>query len=610
MEEHVGRWWHNALDHLTQASNQAFAVHLPDVQSSIGMMFRAAGGDATLRIACASDQAVGGVRAWIARLAGSGERAELPALDSEVVALPSTVSVFANLDLNRDLFIWLAILAAHYRHTGNWVGDNLAATEAALSSFPGFRHRYLCLRDAHLAQRPDTTVNKTKSDSAENYVQAALQGKHVSASDRCQPADVMPVWLWMTVAQKFASSTSSCARPKPAAVGRPPSPKDDGRRRRTQAAPDSDARNAMVLPFRGESIMSWSEMVRMDRATDDEDDGSAVTAANDMDKLSVTQDGETLASRVKFDLDLPSASHDEEPLGPGQKFPEWDYKRGVLQPDHCVVQELVGRSDSQYIPLPALRRMAKSMSRRLEVLRDAPRMQHGQEQGDDIDLDAWVRLRAEEGDSRVWRSDTPAVYSRRINGDRSLATLLLADLSLSTDAYANDQMRVIDVIRDAMYAFGEALNAVGDPFAMWGFSSVRRHQVRLQYLKGFDEPWANASRNRVGAVRPGFYTRMGAAIRHATLQLGKRSERRRLLMLLTDGKPNDLDQYEGRYGLEDTKRAIHEARLVGLVPFCVTIDEAAHDYLPMLFGRQGYVWVHRPQDLALKLTQAWRSIAK
>jgi nitric oxide reductase NorD protein len=111
-------------------------------------------------------------------------------------------------------------------------------------------------------------------------------------------------------------------------------------------------------------------------------------------------------------------------------------------------------------------------------------------------------------------------------------------------------------------------------------------------------------------VRPGFYTRMGAAIRHATLQLGKRSERRRLLMLLTDGKPNDLDQYEGRYGLEDTKRAIHEARLVGLVPFCVTIDEAAHDYLPMLFGRQGYVWVHRPQDLALKLTQAWRSIAK
>ena len=610
MEEHVGRWWHTALDHLTQASNKAFAVHLSDVQGSIGTMFRAAGGDAALRIASASEQAIGGPRAWMARLAGSGERAELPVLDSEVVALPSTVSVFADLALNRDLFVWLAMLAAHYRHTGDWVADNMAASANALVTFPGFRQRYLGLRDAHLAQRPDTTRMKPKLNAAEQRVQAALLGEPTSTATPVQAADVTPVWLWMTVGDRLQPGTGSGASPKPTEGGKPPSPKDDGRRRRTQAAPDSDAHNAMVLPFRGESLMSWSEMVRMDRATDDEDDGSAVTAANDMDKLSVTQDGETLASRIKFDLDLPSASHDEEPLGPGQRFPEWDYKRGALQPEYCVVQELMGRSDSQYTPSPALRRMAKHMSRRLEVLRDAPRMQHGQEQGDDIDLDAWVRLRAEEGDLRTWRSDTPAVYSRRINGERSLATLLLADLSLSTDAYANDQMRVIDVIRDAMYAFGEALSAVGDPFAMWGFSSVRRHQVRLQHLKGFDEAWGDTTRNRVGAVRPGFYTRMGAAIRHATMQLSQRSERRRLLMLLTDGKPNDLDQYEGRYGLEDTKRAIHEARQAGLVPFCVTIDEAAHDYLPLLFGRQGYVWVHRPQDLALRLTQAWRTIAR
>ena len=573
-------------------------------------MFRAAGGDATLRIGAASDQAVGGARTWIARLAGNGERADLPVLDGEVVALPKSVSVFPDSDLNRDLFIWLALLAAHYQHKGDWLADNLCATAKALAAFPGFQTRYRALRDAHLAQRPQGASLTSKAHVAESRVQAALRGEHLMAATPVQAADVWPVWLWMTVGQEPATGGNRSLDLKATNASKPPRPKDDGRRRRTQTAPDSDARNAMVLPFRGESLMSWSEMVRMDRATDDEDDGSAVTAANDMDKLSVAPDGETLASRVKFDLDLPSASHDEEPLGPGQKFPEWDYKRGVLQADHCVVQELMGRGDSQYTPSPALRRMAKSMSRRLELLRDAPRMQHGQEQGDDIDLDAWVRLRAEEGDSRTWCSDTPAVYSRRINGERSLATLLLADLSLSTDAYANDHMRVIDVIRDAMYAFGEALSAVGDPFAIWGFSSVRRHQVRLQHLKGFDEPWGEASRNRVGAVRPGFYTRMGAGIRHATMQLGKRSERRRLLMLLTDGKPNDLDQYEGRYGLEDTKRAIHEARQVGLVPFCVTIDEAAHDYLPMLFGRQGYVWVHRPQDLALRLTQAWRAIAK
>jgi nitric oxide reductase NorD protein len=186
----------------------------------------------------------------------------------------------------------------------------------------------------------------------------------------------------------------------------------------------------------------------------------------------------------------------------------------------------------------------------------------------------------------------------------------LADLSLSTDAYATPQAKVIDVIRDALFVFGEALHAVGDPFAVWGFSSVRRQHVRLQHLKSFDEPWNDASRARVGAIKPGYYTRMGAGIRHATLQLAGRPERRRLLMLLTDGKPNDLDVYEGRYGLEDTRQAIHEAHAAGLSPFCVTIDEKAHDYLPLLFGEQGYAMVHRPQDLIKQLTQAWATLSR
>jgi len=94
------------------------------------------------------------------------------------------------------------------------------------------------------------------------------------------------------------------------------------------------------------------------------------------------------------------------------------------------------------------------------------------------------------------------------------------------------------------------------------------------------------------------------------LQLAERPERRRLLMLLTDGKPNDLDEYEGRYGIEDTRHAIHEAHAAGLSPFCVTIDEKAHDYLPYLFGREGYALVLRPNDLVNRLTQAWANLAR
>jgi nitric oxide reductase NorD protein len=103
---------------------------------------------------------------------------------------------------------------------------------------------------------------------------------------------------------------------------------------------------------------------------------------------------------------------------------------------------------------------------------------------------------------------------------------------------------------------------------------------------------------------------MGAAIRHATERLAARPERQRLLLILTDGKPNDLDVYEGRYGLEDTRHAVQAARAAGLTPFAVTIDELAHDYLPLLFGRQGYALVHRPQDLVQRLAGLYATLTR
>jgi nitric oxide reductase NorD protein len=132
---------------------------------------------------------------------------------------------------------------------------------------------------------------------------------------------------------------------------------------------------------------------------------------------------------------------------------------------------------------------------------------------------------------------------------------------------------------------------------LYGFSSVRRENVRFHLLKGFDEKFEANIRGRISQIKPGYYTRMGAAIRHASALLQKQKTGRKLLLILTDGKPNDLDQYEGRYGIEDTRVAIHEARAAGLIPFCVTIDERAGDYLPHLFGRGHYVLVRNAADL-------------
>lgn len=609
MEELVGRWWHNAVTRLAQRGNPDAVVHLKEIQKSIGVLFRAAGGSATLRLAPASEQRSGGARNWLQKVAGTGGRADTTRLEPDVLALPASLSVFDDRDLNRDLYLWLAIQSACFEHTGNWVADNCSASLRGLQHFPGFMPRYQQLLKAHLSQRTHPSRLRGTAALAETAIQAALQGTDLTAG-KFEASEVSPVWIWIGAGDTLACNMTRNAGTEDVSNPTRTNSVEDKQRRRTQRTQEGQERNAMVLPFRGEALMSWNELVRVNRSTDDEDDGNAVSAANDMDKLSLAPDGQTLASRVKFDLDLPSASADDLPLGPGIRLPEWDYRRGVLQQDHCAVQVMETRKGAPFIPSSTLRLTARRVSRRLETLRDAPRPQHGQDSGDSIDIDAWVRFSADQTGHGVMHSDTPPVYTRHAKSERSLATLLLADLSLSTDAYATPNAKVIDVIRDALFVFGEALNSVGDPFSMWGFSSVRRHHVRLQHLKSFDETWSETTRARVGAIRPGYYTRMGAAIRHATLQLSVRPERRRLLMLLTDGKPNDLDIYEGRYGIEDTRQAIHEAHAAGLSPFCVTIDEAGHDYLPLLFGQRGYALVHRPEDLVNRLTQAWATLAR
>ena len=369
--------------------------------------------------------------------------------------------------------------------------------------------------------------------------------------------------------------------------------------------------------FRAESILSWSEFVRVNRTSDDEDNQDYSEVADDMEQLAIAQrkPGETLAARIKFDLDLPSASADDMPVGEGEPLPEWDYQQQRLVPDRCRAQRLrhqpaahdaaeSGAPDDAAALARRLRTTSRQVRRRFEVLRAAPRWQHALTQGDELDLDAWVRHQVDRRDTRHPHGESPPIFSRRVRSERSLSTLMLADLSLSTDAYATQTARVIDLVRDSLFVFGNALDAVGDPFEMLGFSSVRR-AVRMHELKRFGEPWNDAARQRVAAIKPGFYTRMGAAIRYGTRRLGERPERQRLMLILSDGKPNDLDHYEGRHGLEDTRHAVQAARAAGLVPFCVTIDQEAHSYLPRLFGSQGFALVHRPEQLAGALTQVY-----
>ena len=170
-------------------------------------------------------------------------------------------------------------------------------------------------------------------------------------------------------------------------------------------------------------------------------------------------------------------------------------------------------------------------------------------------MDALVRSRVDlatsgTGSDRIWLDACSQA--------RDLATLLLVDVSLSTDAWI-DGRRVLDVEKEALTA-GLRARACGDAFAIHTFSSRTRREVKVEAVKSFEERIGEPVRKRIAALRPGQYTRIGAALRHATSLLSQRPERHRLLLLLSDGKPNDLDHYEGRHGIEDTRKAVLEAR--------------------------------------------------
>lgn len=604
MEEWIGERWHRLITRAADASFATQAVALPAMERSVGLLFRAAGGPAGVRVVPAAQARIGGPRSWLQRIAGSGLRTAVTRLDGETLALPPVIAVFDDAGLNRDLYLWLAALAAVHVPGADWVAGNREATALALQRCPGLAPRWQRLLQAHLEQRPCPADLKGPAAVAEASVQSALRGD-AHAATSVLPTDVAPVWLWLEALPPAAHSARESADESAHRAG--PAARSETRRR-TQHAKPQNGRAPMLLPSRTESLMTWSEHVPLDRASDDEDDGQATAAADDMEQLTVSRDGAAPASRVKFDLDLPSASADDLPLGPGLSLPEWDWKQQRLRPGHCRVITLMAHPGVPFVPPPALRATARRMRRRLEVLRAAPRWQRACADGDAIDLDAWVRhSAAAHGHATL---GDPPVFARRVRGERSLATLLLADLSLSTDAYVNNDQRVIDVIRDALFVFGEALHGTGDAFAMQGFSSVRRSHVRMQHLKGFEDAWNGAAQARVGAIKPGYYTRMGAALRMATRALAERTERQRLLLILTDGKPNDIDVYEGRWGLEDTRHAVQEARDAGLLPFCLSIDEEAHAYLPHLFGRQGWAHVQRPAELPARLASVYARLTR
>lgn len=626
-EETVGAWWHRIIgDVSSYRRHPEAAVSLESVRQRLGVIFRALGGAGAVRIVAGSGMD-SGHRLSLRQKVGLGrETMERPILDVSTLRLPARIDVFSHVADNAALYEWLAAwfaCAVPHRHDPDPLRADMfrihaaaATTRAALEAWPGLRPLHRRLAGAALAARPKRYLPRVEAavetlietliadpDAAPRILESRDFAALVAGRAPRRYRNFLPVPLWGEVmADDVKPNGEEAEEP-----GGDSAPVDKRRRRASRRSSDESERGDPLILHRFETIFSLSEMVNVNRKVEDDDEDSARQAAQELPDLTIGANEKRAATRLKLDLDLAPPEAEDEPVVGEFIYPEWDWRRGALRPDYCrVFAAPASEEGEEWRPDAAMQRRIHQVRRQFEALRPKREIVHGEPDGDDLDLSALVRDIA---DRRAGGPGTERVFLSARMRHRDLSVAVLMDVSLSTDSWLQDR-RVLDVEKSALLALTHGLTACGDEHAIYTFTSRRRHRVDVTTVKDFDEALSPRVIRRIEALKPGEYTRIGAAVRHVTTLLEPRPHRHRLLLILTDGKPNDIDHYEGRFGIEDTRMAIRAARDAGIRVFGVTVDELAHDYFPYIFGQGAYAIFPNISRLPTALPAIYRQITQ
>ncbi len=283
-------------------------------------------------------------------------------------------------------------------------------------------------------------------------------------------------------------------------------------------------------------------------------------------------------------------------------YDEWDFRRQSYRKNWCVLREVETHPHYDDFAERTLERyihLVTDIRKHFEALRGEDRILKAQPTGDDIDLDALVTAHA---DHLTGVEMTDRVYVRMRKQERDLAVLFMVDISGSTKGWINDAER------ESLILLCQALEILGDQYAIYGFSGMTRNRCEVYKIKTFEQNYDRDVRARISGLRPQDYTRMGVVIRHLTRILNDVEARTRILVTLSDGKPDDYDGYRGDYGIEDTRQALLEARHGGIHPFCITIDTEASDYLPHMYGHASFTVIDEVRKLPLKVADIYRKL--
>lgn len=280
----------------------------------------------------------------------------------------------------------------------------------------------------------------------------------------------------------------------------------------------------------------------------------------------------------------------------GVPYPEWNHRQGAYRENWCRVQEQpVAESHSGWVTAVRQRhdRLLRQLRRQFASLTSEWQRRRRQPSGDEFDLDAVVDAEVER---RTGHSPRENFYLDRRREAHDVAALIVLDQSYSTDAWLENR-RVLDVIRESVFCVGEVLEHEVSAFAVAAFSSNTRRSCRVDVVKSFRDPWRNTC-GRLGVLEPCGYTRIGPALRHAQRALEAQPAARKMVILLTDGRPCDYDRYEGTYGIKDVRKAIEEGVRQGIHSHAFAIEKQAAEYFPQMFARRDFDILPHPDHLA------------
>lgn len=631
-EETIGKLWHAFASRLDAPEvHHGAAVDLSEVSGRLATFYRGLGGSHSVEIRPVSPEVSRHRLGFLRRLGAEAEDTPRASFDGEVLRLPEQLALFPTRDANAALYLWLSACVAHAPgHTAEkdaLRADLLAIavarkmTNDTLRKAPGLRdlHAGLCSAVLHFRHTPNLPPDEA---AVEDLIRSVLQNdcslsgraadlqramengdmSEISAPRGYRPFKPVPIWpdlraLMLSEKDEVENRDTE---------GTPEEGSEKTHRARRRKADQAERRDSLIL-HKFEAILSWAEFLNLNRRVDDDDPDSAKKAADDQEEIGLGQISKAPATKLKLHLDLAPEDVDRERLSGVSTFPEWDVRIGAYLPDHVRVFNSLAETAAglpSFREDPRARRRITQVRRQFEALRPGRVSVSGQLEGDELDMEAAVRARVDilangAGTNRIWRQTRPQA--------RDLAVSILLDVSRSTESAVGDRA-VIDIEREALAALSWGLDACNDDFAIHAFSSLKRDRVYIQTCKSFDEPMTELVEQRIGALRPGFYTRLGAAIRYCSADLKTRARKRRLLLVITDGKPNDLDHYEGRHGIEDTAMAVREARRAGHSVFGVTVDRQAKSWFPRLFGQGSFHVIPHPERLTEALPMIYREL--